>query len=367
MVGLLGDTKPILLQLYNKKMINKNNICVIVGCYPQNNIDSALVSLTIESFKRQGYDICLTSHSPVNNDIQQLCKYYIYSDENYKLQFPYPSSIGSFFANNEIHYQTNRNNQVGSHSYSILMNMKNAFWLLKNKIYKKFIYIEIDTFINDNDHQILESMLEKADFENKDFWFMLENKSNNYYVPSTSIFGGDIHFFNDKLSEITSPEIYLDKCSLINGFSLEALFNYLFLNEEHNGFIEHKQPREIFKSEWLGISSLGNISIPGLKSSFNVTTDIVKLKHNNDTKSIVFMLEGNLQNENITVKLYKNNSLLDNINLNTGSYLWWIYNSYSNDDIWKIEIFYKDKIINLLERTTQEIFWNYWSYFEIKN
>ena len=64
-------------------MLNKSEICVIVGGYPQNHQDTALLSLTIESFKRYGYDICLVSHSPINNDLQKASKYTIYSDENY--------------------------------------------------------------------------------------------------------------------------------------------------------------------------------------------------------------------------------------------------------------------------------------------
>ena len=35
-------------------MINKNNICVIIGSYPTNYLDNSLLGLTIESWKQQG-------------------------------------------------------------------------------------------------------------------------------------------------------------------------------------------------------------------------------------------------------------------------------------------------------------------------
>jgi len=204
-------------------MINKNEICIIVGSYPQDHLDTTLVSLTIESFKRQGYDICLTSHTPVSNDLQKASKYFIYSDENYTLNFPEPSSIATYFANNEIHYTTNWGNRMGAHSLAILMNMKNALYLLKNKKYKSFIYVECDTFLNSNDHKILESKLNEIDFHNKDYWFMLES-STNMIIPVTTIFGGNIDYFSNKFTQIETEEDYLNSFASVFKHCIDVAF-----------------------------------------------------------------------------------------------------------------------------------------------
>ena len=47
-------------------MIDKEKTCVLIGAHPQTSNDSALLSLTIEGIKRQGFKICLVSHSPIN-------------------------------------------------------------------------------------------------------------------------------------------------------------------------------------------------------------------------------------------------------------------------------------------------------------
>lgn len=347
--------------------IDKSNICVIVGSYPQNHMDTALASLTIESFKRQGYDICFVSHSPLNNDLQKACKYYIYSDENHILKFPNPTSVGIYHANAEVHYQTNWGNKIGSHSYSVLTNVKNALYLLQNKPYKKFIYIDSDTFLHQEDHTLLETKLAESNFENKDFWFMLESNENNMPLPTTAFFAGDVAHFNYVLNQIDSPERYLEIGSLVGGYALEAIFGALFINEGHNGYLEPTPPRYLFKSPWLGISStIGKTIIPGLDPPLQVNADIVKYKYPEDPKHVSFVIEFCSKNEPITVKLYKDNNIIGVEEVISGPIIWWAYEC-ENTNIWKIELYHKNELLTKVERTTEEIFWNFWSFLEVKS
>jgi hypothetical protein len=348
-------------------MLNKDDVCVIVGSYPQDYIDSALASLTVESFKRQGYDICFVSHAPVNQDIQKVCKYFIYSDENYLLKFPEPSSVGVFYANSDIFYQTNWGNRIGAHSYCVLANIKNALWLLQNKKYKKFIYVDSDTFLNQENHQLLESKLVEADFMNKDFWFMIESDNNSLTLPVTSFFAGDIKYVSQILDQIDSPEKYLEIGSSIGGYALEAIFSRLFIQNEHNGHLEYSRARELFNNPWLGISSsVTEAIIPGLKEPFQVNFDIVKHKSPTDLKEVSFVIEGHSKNEPIKVNLYKDNIAVVETELITGAFIWWIF-SCGETKVWKMEIFHNNKLFKVIERTTEEIFWNYWSYLELNN
>ena len=346
----------------NKKMIDKNNICVIVGSYPQNHLDTALVSLTIESFKRHGYDVCLTSHTPVSIELQQASKYFIYSDENHTLTFPSPSSLAIFFDDGKITYQTNNSNKLGSHSYAILMNLKNALWLLKNKHYTHFLYVECDTFLNSEDHKALETELNRCQFEKKDYWFMIENQ-NKGIVPVTSMFGGNIDFFNTALDSTSTPEEYLEVGKKVNAYSLEGFVASKFLyNPSPNGITVNTKPRDLFTSEWLGISSLGNIQIPGLENDFTIEPDIVMEKNGS---KIYFVIPNSVKNEKIKIKLYKDNNLVVSNEIGTGPLYYWAFDQ--NDiKVWKLEIYYKDKLLTQVEKTTEEILWNNWSYFLLK-
>lgn len=344
-------------------MLNKEEICVIISSYPQTHIDSTLLSLTHESFSRQGYDICLVSHAPINNDLQKASKYYIYSDENIPLNFPEPSSIAIFFASEELHYQTNWSNKMGSHSLSILMNLKNALYLLRNKKYKNFIFIDSDTFLNKEDHEILEAKLEEISFNEKDCWFMLEN-TNNMVVPVTSFFGGNIEFFNNILSYVNNEEDYFKICKPSNAYTLEALFSILFcLNPSENSYLDHNKPREMFSSKWLGISTFGTADIPDLENKFNVDIDIVKDK--NSDNHLFYVLFFNMKQKLVNLKFYKDNNLINDLEVTTGALHYWVFD-VEETQTWKIEAYHQGKLINSLERTTDEVFWNVWSFFESK-
>lgn len=346
-------------------MINKEDICVIIGSYPQNHMDTALVSLTLEGFKRQGYDTCLVSHTPLSYDLQKSSTYTIISDENFALDFPSPSSIGVFFANENMYYQTNWGNRMGVHSLAILMNIKNALYLLKNKKYKSFIYAECDTVLNSNDHKLLESKLNEIDFMNKDYWFMIEN-SNHLIVPVTTLFGGNINYFDNILSPINDETSYLNTCEPANSYSLESLFSVLFcMNIDEKGYLDYVKPREIFSSKWLGISNYGSISIPEWENEFNVELDIVK-QRGGDENNIFFVLWFSDKQEPITIKFYKDNVLLDVVKTTTGILHHWAYDM-GHSVVWKAEVYYEDKLFKVIEKTTEEILWNIWSFFENKD
>ena len=345
-------------------MLNKEEICVIISSYPQTHIDSTLLSLTHESFSRQGYDICLVSHSPINNDLQKASKYYIYSDENHPLKFPEPSSLTIFFANEDLHYQTNWGNIMGSHSLSILNNLKNALYLLKNKKYKSFIFVDSDTFLNKEDHELLESKLEEISFNNKDYWFMIEN-SEYLTIPVTSFFGGNIEYFHNILEQVQNEEDYFQICKKSTAYTLEGLFSILFCtNPNENGYLDPCRPRDIFSSKWLGISTFGNADIPDLENKFNVDIDIVKEKHN--TNHTFYILYFHPKNELITLKFYKDDILVQEVETTTGALHYWVFDINETQN-WKIEAYYKNKFLKKLEKTTEEILWNKYSFFENKH
>ena len=342
-------------------MLNKSEICVIVGGYPQNHQDTALLSLTIESFKRYGYDICLVSHSPINNDLQKASKYTIYSDENHSLKFPEPSSIATFIDNGSIRFQTNKGNRLGAHSFAILMNLKNALWLLKNKKYTHFIYVECDTFLNSNDQKLLESKLEESNFIESDGWFMVESYSDTSFLPVTSMFGGNINFFSNTLEDINTPEDYIQTAAPKRGYSLEAFVAAKFPNPQ---YYHHIRPRDIFSSKWLGISNYGDVNFPELDSDFTVEIDIVRSI--NDNNSLICVVNTIPKVELVHLKIYKDNQLVESTDLTTGPIYWWGF-SKDNTNVWKMEIYKSDKLVSQVERTTEEIFWNYWSFFETRN
>jgi len=203
---------------------------------------------------------------------------------------------------------------------------------------------------------------------NKDFWFMVESATNGIILPVTSFFAGDIDYFTNILNPITSPEEYLKICSLYDQYGLEGLMGVLFANDlNHNGHLEYTAPRYLFKSPWLGISSsITEALIPGLKEPFVIKVDIVKHDVKTDSKEVAFVIEGHPKNELIKVNLYRDGVPVVETELMTGAYIWWIFGC-DETKVWKMEIFHNNKLVRSVERTTEDIFWNKWSFFRMKN
>jgi hypothetical protein len=345
--------------------IDKSNICVVISSYPQNYLDHSLLGLTIESWKQQGYDICLVSHSPLNPDVQKASKYYIYSDENEILEYPEYSPMTWYHWDDNFLYQTNWGNTLGNHSYAILKNMQNAFQLLRPKRYTHFIYVEVDGFLTNENHDTLNKRLEEADFMNQNYWLpveMIEDK----YLPITNFFGGRLDYFNEQLKQILTPEKYMEIAIKCGGYSLESFFAEMFIkNPIGKGYFERVNSRNIepidwLDNEWFGSSRGGEVNVPKLKHR-DWWLDIVKDKNSNNLYAIV---SGTGHKFNTKLVFYKDNQQLNEMDLKTGPFYWFKLGSEGKK--WKLEQKFNNEVIKKVEYTKEQVLNNIHSHIEFK-
>ena len=338
----------------------KENICLIIGTYPTTYLDSALLGLTLESWRQQGYDICLASHSPVSQELQKAAKYYIYSDENQMLDFPTYSNITWYHVNEQFRYQTNWGNTLGRHSYAVLQNIKNCIHFLSSKKYTHFFYIETDGFLNTEDHLRFELELKEADFINQDYWFMMEYEGLTS-LPVTNFFGGRIQYFLDRFAVVDNHQTYLELSIGGGGYSLESLFGELFIKGQQGvGTIKHTNPRNFFTSEWFGISSGGDVQVPGLKSK-DWWLDLVQDRHDGGIFYAIISPTSNAFNT--VIKLLKNDEEVFSTPFHTGA-LTWFRIEIEPDRIWRFEQWIGNERIKHIEYTSSQIIDNKWSYME---
>ena len=323
---------------------------VIISSYPTNYLSNSLLGLTIESWSQQNYDICLTTHSPINKEIQEGVKYFIYTNENERLTFPKPSWLTWFLKTNDLIYQTNWLNKMGTHSFAILQNLKNGLNLLKNKGYTDFIFIDDDTFLTQSEHDVFKSNYDQ--FLDLDSWFFIEWQVDNTTLLVSTLFGGKIDYFLDKLNQINTQQDYLNACEGSNGYSLENFLGNVFYNQG-NSYFEPNSLRQLFKNEWLGSSSSNNVHVPGLNKKL-FWPDLVKDR--NDPNSIYAILSpSDYGDYEIEVKIYKNDNLLRTDKVNHSNTLrYWGFDDKENNK-WKIEIWDSGKLFKQVEATTSEI------------
>ena len=340
-------------------MMNKSNICVIISSYPRTHLDNSLLALTIESWTQQGYDICLTTHSPVNSDIQKAIKYFIYTDENEMLTYENISSLSWFYGNEDFTYQTNWGNTMGKHSYAILNNIKNGLQLLRSKNYTHFIFIDDDSFLTTEDHQLLEEKLIETNFIDKDYWFFIEHDSETSILPVSTLFGGNIEHFANTVFQINTPKEYLDYCQSTGGFSLENYLGKAFILEgNENGHYEGYPLRAIFKNDWLGKSQSGNVYVPGLKHK-DWWLDIVKDKENDEVGyAVIYATPYVFETQFV---LYKDGEQLFETDITTGPFCWFRIN-LNEGNVWRAEQKINNEVIKKVEYTSEQIINNVFAY-----
>jgi len=345
--------------------MEKNRVCVIISSYPQNSIDHSLLGLTVESWKQQGYDICLVSHSPLNPDIQKASKYYIYSDENDILKYEEYLPMTWYHWDESFLYQTNWGNTLGNHSYAILKNMQNAFHFLSTKSYSHFIYVEIDGFLTNENHEALVKRLDATNFFYQNYWLPIE-VSEDKFLPITNFFGGNIDYFNEQLRRIMSPQKYKEIAIKCGGYSLESFFGELFIkNPIGKGYIEEIKPRSIepvswMSNDWFGISNGGEVNVPGLKHK-DWWLDIVKDKHSNEMYAIISKTGNRFDT---TLLFYKDDQLINEMDLKTGPFYWFKLGSEGKK--WKLEQKFNNEVIKKVEYTKEQVLENIHSFIEFK-
>jgi hypothetical protein len=327
--------------------INKEQTCVLIGAHPQNSNDSALLSLTIEGIKRQGFKVCLVSHSPVNVDIQKSVNYYVYSDENELLNFPNYSNSIIYSNYNNYYYQSNLNNTLGTTHYASLINLKNGLSLLNSKGFTHFVYHNYDYFLNQKDHELLENYLENLN--TLDYWFMNENHNQNKLFPVLSIFAGKISYFINLFDIAKSPQSYLDNCN--NNYIMEFFVKKRLNDCVGFGKIENFKPSDVFTSKWTGIGDSKGIHLPDYD---NISPNVDLVRDFDNENHIYGILPICKSNKDVLVKLYKNNNIISSGSVKLGSMYWWWYKTTDND-LWKIECWLNNKLVSLSEKKGVDI------------
>jgi hypothetical protein len=339
-----------------------DNTCVIIGSYVQNHLDSSLLGLTVESWASFGYDICLVSHSPINVEIQKEVKYYIYSDENEMLVFPKPSTTYWQYRSDTLLYHTNWMNGLGKHSYSILKNMQNALCLLKDKGYKNFVYVEVDGFLNNQDHDNLKLKFNEIKLDTINYWFIGLKPD----MVVSNFFAGNVEFFYKNLIEFDTPEKYISQCSKYrDSYTMESFLATIISDFGSNtGIVEQdKNIHDFINSKWFGISGGGSVSVPELKSK-SWWIDLVR---SNDTDSHIYFIISACPFEfNTEIYVYKNNSLVSKFNHETRAWITWFrFDVEDLNEVWCVEQKFGNKVIKTISASSNDIINNYPSFLQV--
>lgn len=124
---------------------------LLIDTYPSTKNKVEELKSCIESLKSTELDILITSHLPIDTQIQQMCNYYIYDKNNLLLD-----SIGKNYFGNSIFYLEW---YTPLHAPANCLNMFNGFNLAKLHGYDFVVYISSDCILSQEDQiKLVESI-----------------------------------------------------------------------------------------------------------------------------------------------------------------------------------------------------------------
>jgi hypothetical protein len=228
-----------------KEIIDDNNVInidqevVIISTYPTQQSVINSTKECIDSFKKTGRKVILTSHSPIPLELQELVDYCVYDKNNLltKHDFYHHSWVdyGHFKVNTLLQGE---DNDV-YHGPAVYTNYYNAASLAKNLGFKKLYFTNYDYIITNP--ELINDVSIKL---NKKKAFVDERKYPEGMITSTFFFGIQTSFFFEIHKLISTASEYdnlkNDVGSLSNGyenifhFSLQPFRNQIHVESTEN-------------------------------------------------------------------------------------------------------------------------------------
>lgn len=232
------------------------------------------------------FDVLLASHCPVNKELQQMVKYFVYDHRNEMIdqdpQVHFWADYPKFF------FKIHKEEGTKHHSYAVFRSMMNAVYLMSD-YYDDFVYIEGDCFFSKEDILKLKQFRTICNYEKKEAVFFKYHE-----FLSSLIFYSKMKFFKEIYAFPKTSQEYEKHCKNIHSYG--TLENFLYQSIQHkNAFdrvygIENANMAEYFKTSNLGINTFLDGKVVYEHPYF---TDVAKIE---SSKNMAFVYLTNSSN-----------------------------------------------------------------------
>ena len=274
----------------------------ILSTYINSGIKKKTTIDCINSLK--GKDILISSHIPIDNDIQKMVKYCVYDDHNPMIKH----SLYTKFWNETDKYRIDVNlNELSNadklnQSLAVLNNIENSIRLAKSLGYDKIVNVTYDFIFSNKDLSTINNLIKDIDKQDKEGFFMKFN-DNGLDVLKSVFFIIDVDLWLKIFDNPRTSEIYNKECTNLNIDNfLERYFYKKLENYKDKLIIRESDENKLFN---------GNIN---LFSGVEYLT-LVPVENKDDEIVLWLNTSNKIDNRKMVVKKYNNNIIEDIINV----------------------------------------------------
>jgi glycosyltransferase involved in cell wall biosynthesis len=219
-----------------KAHLNNKTITIIDSFVYNEQVNKKLKN-TVEWMNEDGYDILLVSNTPVDKDIIQNVKFYLYDNRNqlFKEKYQHENVVDFwkiYYDGFEIHDVVP---ETQNHGLSVLINLFNAISYAKQQGYTHFQRFEVDDIFGEKSREYIKNVPSVCFNANKKGMFYF-NSSKTPPDISFHYFYCEIDEFLSKVKKISKEEDYVDYLQSVYGNkSFKIVEVFLYDNIKING------------------------------------------------------------------------------------------------------------------------------------
>ncbi len=269
---------------------NKKSL-VIIGAYPNTENGINVLKKTILSLK-EDFDILLSTHYPVDKDIQQMVKYYVYDHRNEMIPHKHPSYTW-WTGNPNFYIQKEEKQASPNYHYAVYRLIMNGLSLVKD-YYEDFYYIESDCVFDKSDIEKLKNMKKDSLESNKQACYF--GNTEFFY---TLLFWSKIDYFLKVIPLFKTPEEFIKATDGNN-----CIENFIPYSIIHNDSVSNINLLfDVAPSKHFNRSKLAQLTLKeGNTVNFQCKTAIVK-DYNSNNIFFIFSSDVNSSTTEINIKI----------------------------------------------------------------
>lgn len=284
--------------------MNVKKDLIIIGCHLDREYRIEVLRNIIERIS-DTYDILLSSHYSIPEEIQKLVKYCIYNSVNDLIE---QGGCVVWHSYNDVYIQYHKSKSINP-SYAVYQLIRCPLSFMKSMGYNSFFYMEGDLLISRMDVDKILNMKLLTDAHSKKAAFFNTVADKSWW--DCQLFYSDIDFFLNNTPELQTSSDFIDWCGYIGAESyLESFLYHSIYNRFPSKVVKiDETPPNYLPNSLLNMSDANDISSDTTIEikTYNSSAHISLLVQQGTSKVFIVCIQDKIYNGEIQIEVNNHN------------------------------------------------------------